>query len=186
MFELYALLNPNNLEIKYIGFTSRPKNRLKEHISSALCYKQDEYNSHKSKWIRKIIKENKKPIYKTLFYCKTIEEVKKLEIDHIKYYKKYFKLTNGTEGGDGTKGLKISEKAKKHLSELYKGIPKYNLRYKVEVLHSITGEYKIFNDKEEASKFLNCKPETILQANNQLKRKRVYGWYINTIKKGAQ
>jgi len=182
MYELYALLDPENNKIRYIGYTSNPKYRLKEHITLSIKGGRG-YNSHRCKWIRKLLKNNKKPIYKTLLKTYSLDEIKQLEIDHIKYYKQFYKLTNNTLGGDGTKGLKWSEESKSKIKG--RKIPGSGIFSKIEILNSKTGEYKLFDNKKEASKYIKCSEKTILSVSCGI-RKRVYGWYVNAIKKGAQ
>ena len=186
MYELYCLLDPNNNKIKYIGYTKRSNKRLKEHINTSLNKNKSESNSYKSKWIKKLLKDNKIPTYKILLRSNSEEEIKQLEIDYIKYFKNYYKLVNNTLGGDGTSGRKPSLKERQNLSLKYKGILKPEKRYKVEILNSKTLEYYIFKDKTEAAKFIGCKENAIMSVSCG-NRNKVYNWYVRLInKKGGK
>jgi len=185
MYELYCLVDPTNNKIRYIGYTKRSKLRLKEHINVALHKTKSERNSHKSKWIKKLLRNDIIPIYKPLVRNNSEDEIKQLEIDFIKYYKKYYKLTNNTLGGDGTSGRSLTLKERQNLSLKYTGVVRPERRYKVEALNSKTLEYKIFEDKTEAAKYIGCKENAIMSVSCG-NREKVYNWYIKLIKKGGR
>lgn len=95
---IYALYDPRGGNIRYIGKSDNPYNRLK------YCHiRKQELNAdtHKSRWIKQLISINLKPT------LKIIEKVNKndwcnKEKYWIKYYKnKGVKLTNETNGGEG-------------------------------------------------------------------------------------
>ena len=91
---IYALVNPLTNEVKYIGKTMFPEKRKGRH------FRKTENKTHKEKWVNSLMINNIIPIFKVLLY---IEE-KKLndcEIEFIKHYSQFCKLTNGTKGGDG-------------------------------------------------------------------------------------
>lgn len=185
MYELYCLVDPTDNKIRYIGYTKRSTLRLNEHINTAFNINKSERNSYKSKWIRKLSKNDMIPIYKILLRSNFEEEIKQLEIDHIKYYKQYYKLVNGTLGGDGTSGRTPTLKERQNLSIKYTGIIRPERRYKVEALHTKTLEYKIFNDKTEAAKYIGCKENAIMSVSCG-NRKKVYNWHVSLIKKGGK
>ena len=184
MYELYCLVDPTNNKIRYIGYTKRSKLRLREHINTALDKNKSERNSHKSKWIRKLLNKQIIPIYKPLLRNNFEDEIKNLEIDYIKYFKQYYKLTNNTLGGDGTSGRIPTLKERQNLSIKYTGKIRLDLRYKVEILNCKTLEYKIFKDKTEAAYYIGCKENSIMCVSCG-NRKKVYNWYVNLIKKGG-
>lgn len=181
MYEIYALLDPRDTNIRYIGYTSNPKTRLRDHMQSSRTSR--EKISHKSNWIRALDKEGLKPIYKTLARTKSLEEIKQLEIDHIAYYKQLYKLTNGTKGGDGVNGLKWSEESKARIKG--KVVPGSGIKFQVEAMHTITGDYKIFKDKSEAASYIKCSESSIVGVSCG-QRNSVNKWYVKLIKKGAQ
>ena len=58
---IYALLEPITLEVRYIGKTINPNNRLRGHINETKYY-----DHYRSRWIKKLLSENKEPIFKIL------------------------------------------------------------------------------------------------------------------------
>lgn len=176
MYELYALIDPKDSKIRYIGYTSDPKLRFRSHISSSL--KSRNKISHKSNWIRDLKQDNLEPIYKTLIRSKNLENIKQLEIDHIKYYNQFYKLTNNTKGGDGVNGLKWSKENKAKIKGRI--IPGgRNIPAKIEILNLKSGEYRILNNKTEVAEYIKCSPSTVRGHHNRL----VNGWYINYCKR---
>lgn len=107
---IYALIDPETNEIRYIGKAVNPKNRLLGHLREA---KKNIKHNHKVHWIRKLLSKNLKPIVLTL------EEVsediwREKEREYITFYKKQgFRLTNGTNGGEGISFWKLLEISKK-------------------------------------------------------------------------
>lgn len=179
MYEIYALLDPKDSKIRYIGYTSEPKNRLNNHIRA--CLKSREKNCHRCKWLNSL---DERPLYKTLIRTNSLEEIKQLEIDYIKYYKSLFKLTNNTIGGDGTKGLKWSEESKSKIKDTRRGI-RQDRRYEVRAVNKLTGEHKTFEDKSEAAKYIGCAESSIIDVSIG-RRNSVNNWCLKLIKKGAQ
>jgi len=93
---IYVLKDPNSGEIRYVGKSDKPKERLVEHIRKSK-YKK----TYKNNWIQNLIKEDKKPILEiidTVPMCEWSEKEKYW----IKYYRENgCSLTNLTDGGDG-------------------------------------------------------------------------------------
>lgn len=108
---IYALIDPNTNEIRYIGQTTKSlQYRLNQHINNA------KYNipGHLYNWIRNLIKNNKIP---NIILLKENAEWNIDEINFISEYKKNgYNLVNATDGGDGTLGLKHSEEYKMYMS----------------------------------------------------------------------
>lgn len=106
-YYIYGLKSPENLnEYRYIGFTcNKPHIRYKQHIKRSLNNIDNKYidNTHKSNWIRKILKNNSEPIIEIIneYLCEE-EFIKEQEIYYIKYYKNIgHRLTNILPGGNG-------------------------------------------------------------------------------------
>jgi hypothetical protein len=109
---IYSLIDPETNEIRYIGKSNNPKNRLVDHIR-----KSKYSNVYKNRWISKLKEKNLSPI------MNIIESVcNDMWSEREKYWIKYYKdmgckLTNLTDGGDGGNfgndvNKKISEKLK--------------------------------------------------------------------------
>jgi group I intron endonuclease len=115
---VYALVDPRNGEIRYVGKSSNGLKRPKAHFypSSREKLKLPVYH-----WINKLIKLGMTPTIEIL------EESQACALPHVKMYyinlckKEGNRLLNMTDGGEGTTGRKVSEKTKNKLSLLYKG-----------------------------------------------------------------
>ncbi len=89
---IYALIDPTNDEVRYIGKSIEPMKRLREHICS-------NDNTYRGKWVKSLIKENYKPKMKILKICPLSEFV-----EHETYYISQYdfdRLTNSDRGGQG-------------------------------------------------------------------------------------
>lgn len=60
---IYALIDPTNQNLRYIGKTVNPHNRLKQHLSD----KDD--SPHKVNWINKLQRQGLQPVLKVLEVC---------------------------------------------------------------------------------------------------------------------
>jgi len=119
-YKIYALIDPRNNDIKYIGLTKRSlETRLLEHISSSKNTKK-ESSTYKKRWVQSLLKLKLKPSIILIEDRLTVDEAKKREVYYISFYKLEYKLTNLTEGGDGTVGYKMSKKSRKKLGEKLK------------------------------------------------------------------
>jgi hypothetical protein len=107
---IYALMNPLTKEIKYIGKTLNIEQRYSRHLQEGQYCR-----THKEKWINSLQKLNIQPEIKILIKT-TSNLLNNLEIELIKHYKQFCKLTNGTEGGDGTRKPQ-TEKVKQRMRE---------------------------------------------------------------------
>lgn len=160
---IYALIDPNDNIIKYIGKSVNPKRRFANH----LCEKKD---APKNIWIRGLIANKQQPILKILCKCK-IENVNKLEKKYITIYKKT--LYNEREGGNGW-GLKN----KRRWSEKCLNGAKARMR-KIKIKDIKTSEILEFESIISVAKFLNSTPSKIIAAAKKQKHhKSVKGYYI--------
>lgn len=118
---IYGLIDPLTNQLKYVGKSVSPKLRLRKHLSE-----RHKYDTHKDRWLRKLINSNTKPELIIIDVVKECEWVF-WEQFYISYYKSIgCNLTNGTIGGDqppGTKGRKHTELSKKKMSDSKKGKP---------------------------------------------------------------
>lgn len=113
---IYALISPINFEVRYVGKSDDPWNRLYIGNSIHIAHLNDESRTHKGYWIRSLKRKNIIPILQILEVCKKYEWQKR-EIDWISFYRKIgCNLTNGTNGGDGISGHVFSEESRKRLS----------------------------------------------------------------------
>lgn len=94
---IYALCCPCTGEVKYIGKSNNPKERLRAHTWSG----KRTQSSHKRNWVDKLKSNNLRPMLLVLEEV-TLENWKEKEKYYIKYYKNLgCKLTNQCIGGEG-------------------------------------------------------------------------------------
>lgn len=98
---IYGLVDPRNGEIRYIGKTNNPKNRLNAHITESL--KSDAQN-YRLRWLRKLNKLKLKPLMIFLKVCPS-NDFERYESEYIKIYSND-RLTNSDESGQGNKNRK--------------------------------------------------------------------------------
>lgn len=146
---IYALVDPRNEQVRYIGKSKDPIDRYRNHYNSAR-----DKNTHKRNWINNLRKDGLRP------ELLVIDEVESdnwvfWECFYISLYKSYgFNLVNYTSGGDGStfgnngsfkignvphnKGVPRSEETKiklrnaligKSNKHSYKPIIQYDLQY---------------------------------------------------------
>lgn len=127
---IYALIDPRNNQIRYVGKANNPYERYKNHFNSAR-----DKNTHKRNWINNVRKDGFRPEL-LIIDLVNINEWHFWEKFYISLYKSYgFDLLNYTEGGDGStfgnkgsfkkgnipynKGMSISEETKRKIRENY-------------------------------------------------------------------
>lgn len=101
---VYALVDPRNDEVRYIGITKRePFVRFNSHIGDA----RKNTHTRKRAWIRSLLNENLEPTFAVIESGNFAwEELCALEIAYIAQYTlEGHDLTNETEGGDGLNGF---------------------------------------------------------------------------------
>lgn len=89
---IYALIDPDTNNIRYIGKTIYPQLRYSEHLNKKCS------NKHKDNWIALLKKNNKVPIFKIMEVINS-DDWKEREKYYIKLYKNT--LVNLSEGGNG-------------------------------------------------------------------------------------
>lgn len=112
-YSIYVLWHTTEDNIFYVGCTSHSiENRFKKHVKDAL--RGETKNTHKNNTIRKYIDNIG---YRLIDVAPTFKEMLKLEIGWIAAYKEAgFKLTNMTDGGEGSLGRKHTEASKRLIS----------------------------------------------------------------------
>lgn len=148
--QIYVLIDPDTKEVRYVGKTNNPKERLKAHLNKAR-----DKGTHKRNWLNKLRKERKKPLFEIVDEV-DIEKWKEREkhwIDH--FISMGCNLVNDMSciGNGNTKGNKTSFK---------KG---HNAK-KVVCLEKKDGSFvNSFNSIEEGEKFIGVKGITSVLAN---------------------
>lgn len=117
-WEIYALSDPRTSIVRYVGVTFRSKRRFNEHLSRAMRGGK----TYRDCWIRSLINQGIRPLYQVI-ECGMGDGWQDRERFWIAHYRIGGKLTNLTDGGDGTPGLPPSEKCRKAVSLAHKGVP---------------------------------------------------------------
>lgn len=117
--KVYILVDPNDVlqEPRYVGITSCSiEKRLQGHIYSAI-----KNITHKDKWINKLRKSSILPKIITIETYSNWDKAYKSEMFWIGEFKKQgHNLTNSTIGGEGVKGLKVSNETRQKRSIISK------------------------------------------------------------------
>lgn len=116
---IYALVDPRNNQIRYIGKTMRTAHRrLRRHL--ARCY-LDEANTHKNRWLRQLLAFGLEPQILVLETCTSAIDLSAAERRHIAAYRTSgARLTNATPGGDGG-GWKHTPESREKLRRAHTG-----------------------------------------------------------------
>lgn len=95
---IYGLIDPNSKELRYIGYSSNLKERIRGHYKLSSLNK----NTHKNNWIKSLLEKDQKAEVIIIAEYQLAKELPQAEIDTIIYYKFIgCDLVNGTDGGDG-------------------------------------------------------------------------------------
>lgn len=108
-YSVYVLKEPDGETVRYVGLTSNYKERIRQHLK---CHKKYRVNS----WIKSLKLNGLLPISEIIDDAKDLNEARIKEIQYIKLFKSFGAiLTNLTDGGEGTKGIKCSEEKKEKI-----------------------------------------------------------------------
>jgi hypothetical protein len=115
---IYVLKDPKTLEIKYVGQTNNVDRRYRDHIRRSLKEDDEEYNTYKSRWIRKIINLGLKPLVEVIDECQSYEESNEKENKWVAhFYESGSQLTNS----HSTDVTEHSQETRKKISSSRKG-----------------------------------------------------------------
>jgi DNA-binding transcriptional regulator YdaS (Cro superfamily) len=95
--QVYALRDPNSMDLRYVGKAADPKKRFVQHLTSS----QLRARSHKNSWLKGLIAAGQLP------WLEIVDEVEADRADEAeRYWIAWYRsqgapLTNGTNGGDG-------------------------------------------------------------------------------------
>lgn len=169
-YSLYALCVKQTGEVFYIGQTTknietRLKEHLKEHKRKNFKFKHKNYKILKEQKIGNIIE-----IFKILSY-NSKEELNTAEIKYIEWCKDIgIKLTNLTEGGDGTLGKVWSkeERERRSIENAFLGVTGADHPTSIPVIqYSINNEFiKEWENQTEAAKFFKTSKSNISSCCN--------------------
>jgi len=181
---IYILIDPTTKEIRYVGQSIYIWIRLSQHISEA---KHKNLQDHKNRWIRKLLRENNKPIIKIIDICNDGEESDYLESIYIKFYKNIKKcnLTNSQCGGkNGSRIMSEETKKKQKSANMVNAIKSKKTIQKAVLQYDLNGNFiKKFNSITEASEI--CKIQLKLISKVCTKKRKSTGGYQWKFKSGS-
>lgn len=115
-FIIYFLIDPRTNEVRYVGKSTKGRQRYKDHIRSFESKREEHF--HKSRWMKELKNLNLQPIFELVEIYKTKEELSEAEQFYISYLRFLgVNLTNLTDGGEGTIGYKHTETTKDKIRE---------------------------------------------------------------------
>ncbi len=115
MIKIYFLIDPFTKEVRYVGQTVKKLNfRLTKHLADS------GKNKRKSNWLKKIIRNGKRPEIKLIKECSNRKRADFCESFYIKIFGR-LDLGNGilynlTDGGQGASNLIFSEQSRRNKS----------------------------------------------------------------------
>ena len=114
---IYGLSDPRTDEIRYVRKSVSGMTRPRAHLFPSML----RHHNRRVAWLKSLLKEGLKPDIVVLerANAESLPELEKLAIAH--YRSMGFDLVNGTDGGEGCTGRKLSEDAKRRVSEARKG-----------------------------------------------------------------
>lgn len=116
LYSIYLLIDPISLLPRYIGISGNVKLRFRNHLN-------ENKKTHKSHWIKQLLKIGKEPILSVICNNLTIQQAKEQEIKLIREYREMgYPLTNITNGGEGCFGRIVSKEERDAISKRTKGI----------------------------------------------------------------
>lgn len=114
--DMYALLDPDSEEVRYVGRSVNAHQRYFQHIAKA---KSDKRQNYCMTWIRSLLRQERKPL---LVLLQTVPLVEWAECERfwISYFTRLgYQLTNANDGGYGP--WQISESTRARISAAAKG-----------------------------------------------------------------
>ncbi len=145
---IYALKDPRDNRVRYIGKTSWPSRRYSKHLSSSALLS----TTHKNNWIKAVMLAGFIPQMVVLEKV-SIGDWKSKEIHWIKRMRKHgVSLTNTTKGGEGQLGVSPTPETKRKISEKLMG-------------HSVT--------QKSMEQFLKNREKVFTPEG---RRNRLFGW----------
>jgi hypothetical protein len=149
---LYSLIDPDDFQTRYIGVTSQ---ELRERYNQHLCTTSYKHGNHRVNWINKLKSQNKKPIIKALLTT-TEDKIEDLEIEMIKHYNSFSKLTNSAKGGFLNKGMTVSKEVRERIANTQRGRKQPQNCHPLILTNLETKEEIEFPSITAAAEYLNC------------------------------
>lgn len=118
IWQIYTLSDPRTDQVRYVGVTFRGRKRFNEHMSRAATGGR----THRDRWIYSLLLLDLRPIYQVIETGQG-DGWPEAERRWIAHYRQLAKLTNHTDGGEGTLGYIPTMESRQKLSLQRKGVP---------------------------------------------------------------
>lgn len=181
---IYILIDPTTRKIRYVGQSIYIWTRLSQHISEA---KHKNLQDHKNRWIRKLLKENSRPVIKIIDICEDGEESDHLESLYIKFYRisKRCDLTNSQYGGKhGSRVISEETRKRQKTANMINAIKSKKTTQKTVLQYDLDGNFiRKFTSITEASEFCELQLSLIAKVCN--KERKSTGGYQWKFKSGS-
>jgi DNA-binding NarL/FixJ family response regulator len=176
---IYALVDPRDGRIRYVGKANDPQVRLRNHVKES----RNGHSDHKARWVRLLLRENLYPQLLILEECYT-SEWKERECFYIADFRaKGYDLVNAKDGGDG---LELTDEVRAKMSAAKKGKPALNkgkpaslvTRIKQSISAKLRWHSMTKDERRERTRYLqdNRKPisENTREKFREIGRNRIY------------
>lgn len=116
---IYGLIDPRDGQLRYVGKTcSSAAKRLSEHLGHARRGRQ----RHVYNWLRQLLAASLKPEVEVLETCESAKVLSEVEQFYIAYFRMVgCRLTNLTDGGEGTVGWIPTKETKEKIGRSHIG-----------------------------------------------------------------
>lgn len=144
-FYIYGLVDPDTVEVRYIGKSVKPHDRLRSHIN------EPPSNCHRSHWIQALKRQGKEPglvIFEEVWGEWPWQESERYWIARGKSLG--WRLTNNTSGGDGVPDL--SPAARARIAAAWRG-----RKHRPETLEKLREARKSFRHTEETKRAMSAR-----------------------------
>src|ERR1039458_7395350 len=120
MAHIYILKDPSTNEVRYVGASANPKNRLYSHLFAARWPEKHNGNTDRSKWIRSLLESGNSPAMEIVERdCADIIAAERSWI--ARYREAGARRTICSDGGDMADGFKRSPETGAKISASKKG-----------------------------------------------------------------
>lgn len=117
-FLIYGLVDPETLELRYVGYTSIGLKRAAQHLKPSELKKR---KTHKQQWLGALISRGVKPVSVVLYESISVDGLYEKEQTIIAFYRALgCRLTNGTDGGPSPVGAKRSNETRARIGAAVK------------------------------------------------------------------
>ncbi len=155
---IYGLRNPITQEIRYVGRSSSGLKRPGEHLRPHKLKQK----SHKSSWIKSLLKKNITPEIVILEEFESSNPLNIAEQKWIVVFKEFgHRLTNPTNGGDGTHGWRHTEEAKRKIGLANK--QKDYSQWKEAQAKGVSDFFKIKKNRLKHAKSCGARPFIVMR-----------------------